>query len=212
MDAPKKIRIYFVDDHLIVRMGITTMLQNEPDLEVVGIAGSGDEALAGLEKVDADILLTDLRMTGMSGEALIREVRKRHSHIRCAVLTNYHSDEDVFAAFKAGAKGYIQKSAQLDQVIHAIHQIGAGGTFFPPYIAEQLSQRLSREELSTREVEILQYVARGLSNAEIAERLFISKFTVRNHVINLLEKLGTRDRTEATAVAVRRGLVRLEDD
>jgi DNA-binding NarL/FixJ family response regulator len=128
------------------------------------------------------------------------------------VLSNYHSDEDVFCAIKAGAMAYILKSALLDQVVGAIRDVHQGKTVIPPYIAEQLAQTIGRNPPSAREAEILQLVALGMNNREIADKLFISRNTVRNHVISLLEKLGTRDRTEATAVAIKRGLVRVNED
>jgi DNA-binding NarL/FixJ family response regulator len=208
----KRIRTLFVDDHQVVRMGLKTMLESEQDIQVVGMAASASEALTILAAVKTDVLLTDLHMGEMGGDGLIREVRRLYPEIRCAVLTNYHSDEDVFGAIKAGAIAYILKSAPLDQVINAIRDIHEGRTAIPPYIAEQLAQCLSRNAPSTRESEILRLVAQGLNNLEIANRLSISRNTVRNHVINILDKLGTRDRTEATAVAIKRGLVRVNED
>jgi DNA-binding NarL/FixJ family response regulator len=206
------IRVFVVDDHQVLRMGLKTMLESDPNIVVVGMAASGQEALDKVPSVSIDVLLTDLRMGEMSGEELILRLRKSKPDLRCAVLTNYHSDEDVFSAVKVGARAYILKSATLEQVVGAIRTVHAGERVIPPHIAHQLAQRLARNELSTRELEILQLVARGLKNREIAEKLFISEFTVRNHVINLLDKLGTRDRTEATAVAIKQGLVRLDED
>ena len=205
------INVYVVDDHLVVRMGIKTMLESEPDLFVVGMASSGVEALEQIPLLSVDILLTDLRMAEMTGEELMTRARRSMPGLRCAVLTNYHSDEDVFRSIQAGAMGYILKTAPLEGVVSAIRRIHAGQRYLPIPIAEQLAEHLGRVQLSVRELEILQLVAKGLRNRDIASRLFISAFTVRNHVNNLLEKLGTRDRTEATAVAIRRGLVRPED-
>jgi DNA-binding NarL/FixJ family response regulator len=206
------VRVLFVDDHQVVRMGLKTMLESVPGIRVAGMAASAREALEILTTTDADVLLTDLHMADMKGDALIREVRRLYPGMRCVVLTNYHSDQDVFCAIQAGAMAYILKSAPLQQVITAIRDVHAGKTSIPPYIAEQLVQCLSRKAPSTREAEILQLVAQGCSNHEIADRLRISRNTVRNHVINLLEKLGTRDRTEAAAVAIKRGLVQLNED
>jgi two-component system, NarL family, response regulator len=208
------IRVFVVDDHQVVRMGIKTMLESEPDIVVVGTAASGQEALEKLPKMaaDVDVLLTDLRMAEMNGEEMMIQLRKTCPSLRCAVLTNYHSDEDVFSAMKSGAMAYLLKTATLEQVVNTIRSVHAGNHCIPPHIAPQLAQRVSRSQLSARELEIMQLVARGMKNREIAERLHISGFTVRNHVISLLEKLGTRDRTEATAVAIRQGLVRLDQD
>jgi DNA-binding NarL/FixJ family response regulator len=148
----------------------------------------------------------------MNGEEMMLELRRICPDLRCAVLTNYHSDEDVFNAVKAGAMAYMLKTATMEQVVATIRCVYAGQRCIPIHIAQQLAERVGRNPISSRELEILQWVARGLKNREIAEKLFISEFTVRNHVISLLEKLGVRDRTEATAVAIKQGLVRLEDD
>ena len=206
------IRVFVVDDHQVVRMGLKTMLESAPDINVVGVAASAQEAIERISGVAVDVLLTDLRMAGMNGEEMIGLLKKKYPNLRCAVLTNYHSDEDVFRAMKAGAMAYILKTAPMENVIDAIRTIHAGERSIPPHIAQQLAQRALRNELSVREREILQLVARGMKNKEIADKLCISEFTARNHVINLLDKLGTRDRTEATAVAIKRGLVRIEQD
>ncbi|HEV2709742.1 MAG TPA: response regulator transcription factor [Edaphobacter sp.] len=207
----QSIRIFVVDDHAVVRLGLRTMLESEPGISVVGMASSGAEAIEAVPKLLPDVVLTDLRMAGMSGEVMVAELRRICPHVRYAVLTNYHSDEDVFRALKAGAMAYILKSAPLEEVIEAIRVVHAGGRSIPPHIAQQLVDRVARSPLSVRELEILKLVARGMKNREIADLLFISENTVRNHVINCLEKLGVRDRTEATAVAIRQGLVQLDE-
>ncbi|HTH53994.1 MAG TPA: response regulator transcription factor [Edaphobacter sp.] len=211
MPNDNSIRVFVVDDHQVVRMGLKTMLESTSDITVVGVAASAREALEQVPGVAVDVLLTDLRMAGMSGEEMIATLRKSHPKLRCAVLTNYHSDEEVFSAMKAGAMAYVLKTAPMEQVINAIRAVHAGERSIPHHIAQQLAQRALRIELSTREREILQLVAQGMKNKEIADKLCISEFTARNHVISLLEKLGTRDRTEATAVAIKRGLVRIEE-
>lgn len=211
MPNDNPIRVFVVDDHQVVRMGLKTMLESTSDITVVGVAASAREALEQVQGIAVDVLLTDLRMAGMNGEEMIATLRKSHPKLRCAVLTNYHSDEEVFSAMKAGAMAYVLKTAPMEQVTNAIRAVHAGERSIPPHIAQQLAQRALRIELSTREREILQLVAQGMKNKEIADKLYISEFTARNHVINLLEKLGTRDRTEATAVAIKRGLVRIEE-
>jgi len=212
MSPPIPIRVFVVDDHQVVRMGLKTMLESAPDINVVGVAASAQEAIERISGVTVDVLLTDLRMAGMNGEEMIGLLKKKYPNLRCAVLTNYHSDEDVFRAMKAGAMAYILKTAPMENVIDAIRTVHAGERSIPPHIAQQLAQRALRNELSVREREILQLVAQGMKNKEIADKLCISEFTARNHVISLLDKLGTRDRTEATAVAIKRGLVRIEQD
>jgi DNA-binding NarL/FixJ family response regulator len=210
--SSKTISVFVVDDHQVVRLGLKTMLESEPDIVVVGMAASGREALDALANLEVDVVLTDLRMAEMNGAELLTELRRIRPSLRSAVLTNYHSDEEVFHAMKAGAMAFVLKSAPMEQVVDAIRRVHLGDRVIPPRIAEQLAQRIGRSALSARELEILQLVARGMKNREIADKLFISENTVRNHVISCLEKLGTRDRTEATAVAIRQGLVRLDED
>ncbi|MFP5211727.1 MAG: response regulator [Acidobacteriota bacterium] len=207
----KAIRIFIVDDHAVVRLGLKTMLESEPDMKVVGMAASGKDALEAIPLVLPDVVLADLRMREMNGEAMLLELRHLCPNVRSVVLTTYHSDEDVFGAVKAGAMAYILKSSSLEQVTEAIRKVYAGERWIPAHIAQQLAQRLSRAPLSTRELEILQLVARGMKNHEIAEELSISENTVRNHVVSVLEKLGVRDRSEAIAVALQQGLVRMEE-
>ena len=207
-----RIRIFIVDDHDVVRLGLRTMLESEPDMAVVGMAGSSIEAIQKVPGLSPDILLTDLRMPQMSGVDMLLELRRLCPELRAVVLTTYHSDEDVFGAIKAGAKAYVLKSSSLEEVTDAIRKVHAGESVIPPHIAYQLAQRVSRQPLSTRELEILRLVARGMKNHEIAMQLSISANTVRNHVVSLLEKLGVRDRTEATAIAVQQGLVHLDED
>lgn len=206
------IRVFLVDDHPILRMGLADMLRREPGIQVVGSASCATDALDALTRQEIDVLLTDLRMPEMSGDALIGEVRKRFPNVGVGVLTTYHSDEDVFNSVKAGAMAYILKSASMDQIVEAIRCLNAGSTWFPPQISKQLTQRLSRTELSVREIEVLRLAAKGLRNREIGAELFISENTVRNHIVSLMEKLGTTYRTEAIAMGIRQGIVRLNDE
>lgn len=206
------IRIFIVEDHHVVRMGLQVMLRDEPDMIVVGAAASAKEALSQLSALEVDVLLTDLRMPDMSGVALLTELAKVRPGMRSAVLSNYHSDEDVFSAVKAGAKAYILKSAAMEEILEAIRAVHAGSRWIPQHVAQQLADRVSRAQLSVRETQILQLIARGMRNREIGEKLFISENTVRNHILNLLQKLGTTHRTEAVALAIQQGLVRLEND
>jgi DNA-binding NarL/FixJ family response regulator len=206
------IRVFIVEDHHVVRMGLQAMLRGEPDMQVAGTAASATEALRLLPDLEVDVLLTDIRMPDMSGVALLSELSSVRPLLRMAVLTNYHSDEDVFNVVKAGAKAYILKSATMEEILEAIRTVHAGSRWIPSHIAKQLADRVARTQLSARETEILQLLARGMRNREIGEKLFISENTVRNHILNLLQKLGTTHRTEAIALAIQQGLVHLEEN
>jgi DNA-binding NarL/FixJ family response regulator len=206
------IRLFVVDDHPVVLMGVASMFDNEPDIDVVGSAASAREALEQIPQLDVDVLLTDLRMKSMGGDEFASELRKTHPNLRVGVLTNFHSDEDVFKAMRAGVRAFLLKSAPIEEVIAAVRMMHAGERWIPPHIAQQLAERVARQQLSSRELEILQLIANGLKNREIAEALSISENTVRNHVNNLMEKLDSRDRTEAVTMAVRQGVVRLDKD
>ena len=205
------IRLYIVDDHHVVRMGLHSMLKREKDIEVLGTAGGGAEALQELAAIEIDILLTDLRMQGMSGDELIVALKKLKPSVRAVVLTNYHSDEDIFNAVKAGAMGYILKTSTMEQVLEAIRSVHQGQRWIPAHISEQLAQRSIRNPLSPRELEVLQLLARGMRNREIGKKLYISEHTVRNHVISVMDKLGTTNRTEGVAIALQQGLVRMNE-
>jgi DNA-binding NarL/FixJ family response regulator len=208
----EKIRLYVVDDHPVVRMGMERMFSLENDMTVVGSASSGNEALEEIPCMAVDVVVTDLRMNGMSGDEFAGQLKSCCPSIRTVILTNFHSDEDVFRSMRAGVHAFVLKSAATEDVIAAVRSAHAGEHWFPTHIARQLARRMSRHELSARELEILQLVAEGLKNKVIAERLFISENTVKNHVKNLLEKMQTRDRTHTVTTAFRLGLVRLSDD
>jgi two-component system NarL family response regulator len=212
MQPNQPIRVFVVDDHEVVRMGLKTMLESEPDIRVVGMAAGVREALKAIGDCEVDIVLTDLHMGEIDGDVLITEVRNLKPGLQAVVLTNYHSDEDVLRAIRAGAMAYLLKSSSMAQVVGAIRDVRQGKTVIPPYIAEQLVQAIRRNPPSVREAEILQLLVHGMNNDEIAAKLSISRNTVRNHVGSILGKLGTRDRAEATAVAIKRGLVRVSDD
>jgi two-component system NarL family response regulator len=205
------IRVFIVDDHPVVRSGLRTMLESTSEFTLSGMAASGEEALATMEAARSDVMLLDLRMPGMTGVELMEQIRKRRIALPTVVLTNYHSDEDIFRAFQAGAMAYLLKSASGEELLDTIRKVHAGERWIPASIAQQLAERLGRTQLSVREQEVLVHVAKGLTNREIGEVLFISDKTVRNHVISCLEKLGAKDRTEATTIALRRGLIHLEE-
>jgi DNA-binding NarL/FixJ family response regulator len=204
------IKVFVVEDHPVVRLGLKTMLESEPGIAVVGMAASGSEAIKTVPSAAPDIVLMDLRMPDMDGLQTISALRAQNSQQKIIVLTNYHSDEDVFAALQGGAMAYLLKSASLSEVLSAIRGVQAGDRLIPESIAAQLARRVSRIQLSPREQEVLGFVAHGLTNREIAELMHLSHRTVRNHVVSCLDKLEVKDRTEAAAVAVQRGLVSVD--
>lgn len=203
------IRILIVDDHPVVLAGLTSMLTSQPDFEVVGSASSGEEALQMLAVRNADILLLDLRMPGMNGVEILQALRVNRITVRSIILTSFETDEDIYRSVQAGAQGYLLKGAPQANMIEAIHAVYNGKRYFPSNIAARLAERLMRSELTAREHEVLQMLARGLTNKEIGSALQISGNTVRNHVNSIIEKLEVSDRTEAAMTAVQRGLIEI---
>jgi two-component system, NarL family, response regulator len=201
------IRILIVDDHPVVRVGLASMLGTQPGFSVVGCASSGEEALATLRTEVADIVLLDLRMPGMTGIQLLQALHKLKLQTRAIVLTSYETDEDVYRAVSAGAQGYLLKNTPQEEMVDAIRAVYAGKRYVPSHIAAHLAERLMRTELTTREVEILEMLAKGLTNKEIGRALNISDNTVRNHVVSIIEKLDVSDRTEAATAAMQRGII-----
>lgn len=200
-----------VDDHPVVRIGLKTMLESDGHIVVAGLASSAQEALAEVERAQPDVVLMDLRMPEVEGAQAIEWLRRAEPGVRVLVLTNYESDEDILRALQAGAMGYLLKSAPQEEISRAVEMVHHNTRYIPPRIAQRLSEAVSHEELSQREHEVLTLVANGLTNKEIAQRLFISDKTARNHVTSCLVKLGANDRTEAVTKAISRGLLRLPD-
>ena len=198
-----------IDDHPVVRLGLQTMLESEKRIVVTGAVGSAKEGIAELEKAKPDLVLLDLRMPEMEGVEAITALRRIDPTIRVLVLTNYDEDEYVFRAIRAGAMGYLLKNTPQEEIIRAVDMVSNNERCISPDIARRLSETIGREELTQRELEVLNLAADGLTNREIAEQLFISEKTARNHVASCLLKLGADDRTEAVTTAVRRGLIRL---
>ena len=203
------IRVLVVDDHPVVRMGLGSMLDSQRGISVVGMVASGGEAVSSLATLHPDVVLMDLRMPEMDGVDAIIALRAADANIKILVLTNYQMDEDIFKALQAGALGYLVKSAPQEEVVNAIRSVNQGKRCIPPAIAVKLAERINHSALSARETEVLQFVAKGLTNKEIGLVLYISDKTVRNHVISLMDKLEANDRTEAVTIAIRRGLIRV---
>lgn len=204
------IRVLIVDDHVAIRVGLTSMLEAQGGIEVIGAAASGAEALVSLTVRIPDIMLIDLRMHGMSGLSLIQEVRHRYPNIHMMVLTSYDTDEDIYTAVRAGVQGYLLKDAPEQELLDAIFAVYAGRRYFPPPIASRLADRVQRSSLSRRELEVLDMLSKGLTNNQIAKALYISSHTVRGHVASITEKLKVSDRTEAVTVAFKNGIIQLE--
>jgi DNA-binding NarL/FixJ family response regulator len=204
------IRVLVVEDHNVVRQGLVALLKVTNDLEVVGEAADGIEAVAQFRKHQPDITLIDLRLPRLGGVDAISQIRKDAPHARFIVLTTYDGDEDIYRALKAGAKAYLLKGMTSDELMTAIRSVHAGKSHIPPAIAERLAERMGAEELTPRESDVLEQIVSGKSNKEIATELEISEATVKTHINSLLAKLGVTDRTQAATAAIRRGIVPLE--
>jgi DNA-binding NarL/FixJ family response regulator len=206
---PKKIRILLVDDHIVLRMGLTTATNGEPDMEVVADADNGVQAIEAYRTHRPDVVVLDLRMHGMNGVDTIRLLREEFRDARVLVFSNYASGDEVFQALKAGACGFVVKEMALDRLLEAIRSIHVGDTYVPPEIATRMNGRVL-SQLSTRELDVLKLVAKGLSNKEIGSELRVVEGTVKVHLTNILAKLGVSDRTQAILAAVKRGIIQLE--
>jgi two-component system, NarL family, response regulator len=201
------IRTLIVDDHPVVRIGLQNVLSTQPNIEVVGTVHSGETAINMLQREAIDVVLLDLRMPGMSGIDTLVAIRRLPSPTRVIILSNFELDEEIYRAVEAGAKGYLLKDTPCENIVAAVHQVCAGGTFFPQRIVERLSERQLRSNISPRELEVLELLAKGLTNKEIASVLDISQYTVRNHINHISVKLEASDRTEAVMTAVHLGIL-----
>jgi two-component system, NarL family, response regulator len=203
------IRVLIADDHAIFRQGLATIINRDPEMQVIAQAENGEQAIALFEQHQPDITLMDLRMPEVEGVAAIGAICATTKSARIIVLTTYDSDEDIYRGLQAGAKGYLLKETEPDELLNAIRTVHRGQKYIPPDVGAKLVQRLSNPELSERELEVLRSLARGMSNAEIAAALIISEGTVKSHVNRILNKLDVSDRTQAVIVAVKRGIVSL---
>ncbi len=203
------IRVLVVEDHHMVRHGLLALLAVAPDLEIVGSAADGVEAQEVFAKVLPDVTLIDLQMPRVGGVEAIEKIRARYPAARFIVLTTFDGDQDIYRAMQAGAKAYLLKGMEVDELLEAIRAVHAGKARVPPSIAEKLAQRIGAQDLTSRELSVLERIVAGRANKEIASDLFISEATVKSHVNSLLGKLGVADRTHAAMVALQRGLVHL---
>ena len=204
-----RIRILLVDDPLMVRLGLASMLGKEPDLRVVAEASSGAEAIKQCEIHRPDVVLMDIRLPDITGIEATALIVKQHPEIKFVILTTYEGDEDIFQALQAGAKAYFPKTVAGAVLVQAIRAVHRGQYCLPPEIAGKLAQRYSLPVLTPREREILERIAGGRSNKEIAALLNLAENTVKNHVHVILEKLGVQDRTQAVTNAIKRGILHI---
>jgi len=206
----ESIRVLVVEDHHVVRQGLVALLNVVDGIEVVGEAADGVEAITQFRKHQPNITLIDLRLPRMGGVEVIQRLRMEDPQARFIVLTTYDGDEDIYRALKAGAKAYLLKGMTTDELVAAIHAVHAGKSHIPPAIAEKLAERMGTEDLTQRELDVLEQIVSGKSNKEIGTELDISEATVKTHINSLLSKLGVTDRTQAATAAIRRGIVPLE--
>ena len=204
-----KLKIMLVDDHYLVRVGLTSIIALESDMTVCAEASTGEQALALFRDYRPDVTLMDLRLPGMSGSETTHAIRATFPDARVIILSTYVSDEEIYGALQAGAMAYLVKSVQRQELTHAIRRAAAGLRHIPSDVAARLADRMSRAQLSARELEVLRLLAGGKRNREIASALDITEGTVKLHVSSILGKLGVLDRTEAVTVALQRGIVQL---
>jgi two-component system NarL family response regulator len=208
-DQSSTIRVLIVDDHSIVRQGLATIINRDPEMTVIAQAEDGQQAIACFGEYQPDVTLMDLRMPQMGGVEAITAICTQFKPARIIVLTTYDGDEDIYRGLQAGAKGYLLKDTKPKELLNAIRMINRGQQYIPPEVGAKLVQRMSNPELSDRELEVLRLIGQGMSNLDIATALTIGESTVKSHVNRILSKLGVSDRTQAVIIAVKRGIVTL---
>jgi DNA-binding NarL/FixJ family response regulator len=208
------IRILVADDHPVVRDGLVAILSTQPDFDVVGEAGTGDDVVRQVAALRPDVVLLDLEMPGMDGVDALRALRARNDRVRVLVFTAFDTDDRILAAVRAGAQGYLLKGVPRDEIFQAVRVVHAGNSLLQPVVASRLLRQVSEdtaaatptEPLTARELDVLRLLMRGLQNKEIAHELVVTERTVKFHVSSILRKLGAGNRTEAVAIANQRGL------
>jgi two-component system NarL family response regulator len=205
-----RIRVLLVDDHYLVRVGLTSIIALEPDMTVCAEAATGEQAIARFRDHRPDVTLMDLRLPGLSGLQALQAIRSEFPEARIIVLSTYAADEEIYSALQAGAMAYLLKSVGREELTQTIRKAVAGERHVPPELATRLADRMSRAPLSPRELDVLRLLVGGKRNREIATALQITEGTVKLHVSSILSKLGAVDRTEAVTVALQRGIVQLD--
>jgi len=207
MNDQPRIRILSVDDDPLLREGIATIIHSQADMLLVSQASSGTEAIQQYREHRPDITLMDLRLPDLSGIDAMLAIRAEFPNARIIMLTTFEGDVEIHRALEAGAQGYLLKNMPPSELVHAIRQVHAGKKRVPPEVAAQLAEHMGDEALTAREIEVLQQLAGGNRNRDIGEHLFISEETVKVHIKHIMDKLGAKDRTQAIALAVRRGII-----
>ena len=205
----QQIRILVAEDHLVARVGVSTIVNMQPDMAVVAEASNGQQAVELYRQHLPDVALLDMRMPIMSGVEAATAIRSEFPGARMIALTTYGGDEDIRRALAAGVQAYLTKDVLHDELLKAIRAVYAGQTYLPAGVAASLAAQMPRPDLSAREVQVLELIVRGLANKQIAYSLNIAEHTVKNHVKNILSKLGVQDRTQAATAAIQRGIVHL---
>ncbi len=209
MAAPRPISLLLVDDHFVVRSGLAASLELEDDLRVLGEADRGESVIAAYERLSPDLVLMDLQLPGMTGIEATAALVRAHPGARVLIFSTFARDDEVQAALRAGALGYLQKSSSRDDLLRAVRTVAQGGRYLSEELGRRLDARQAEPEITPRELEILALVAQGNPNKAIAAQLGIGEDTVKQHVSRILAKLKVQDRAQATAEAIRRGLVRV---
>jgi DNA-binding NarL/FixJ family response regulator len=204
-----QIRVFSVDDHPLLREGIAAIINSQPDMLLVSQAANGGEAVQQFRKYQPDVTLMDLRLPDVSGIDAMIAIRNEFPEARIIMLTTFEGDVEIQRALEAGARGYVLKNMPPSELVQVIRQVHAGKKRVPPEIAAQLAEHMSDDDLTAREIEVLQQIAGGNRNRDIADLLHISEETVKVHVKHIMDKLGAKDRTQAIAIAVRRGIIQL---
>lgn len=210
MKNSKPIRILVVDDHFMVRMGLTASLNVEPDMEVVAEVGTGEAALNAYATHRPNLVIMDVRLPGMSGAETTAAILREFPDACILMLSTHSGEEEIYRAMQSGARGYILKSVMREDLLRAIREVHEGKRHLDPIVASHLADRIAHRSLTSREVEVLKMVAKGFGNKEIAASLNIAEVTVKLHVSHVLEKLNVKDRTEAATAALQRGIISLE--
>ena len=209
MSEQDQIRIFCVDDHPLLRQGIAAIINNQSDMQLVAEAATGREAIQMYREHKPDVTLMDLRLPDISGIDSLIAIRTEFPEARIIMLTTFEGDVEIQRSLEAGARGYLLKSMPPNELVEVIRQVNAGKKRIPAELAAQLAEHLGDEALTEREIEVLQHIARGNRNRDIAKQLFISEETVKVHIKHIMEKLRANDRTQAVAIAVRRGIIHL---